>query len=381
MARTKKVETITKISPHTVKKFELIEKYVDEWARKILGFNGTKGLPGSKGVIYIDCMCNSGVYEVDGKLVEGTALRVAKKLNEIISNYPGKEAILLFNDLQPERVDLLRTEIEKANLENIIVSYSEGDCNAFLKGLNLSAYQQRYNTLLLYDPYNASIDWSAVKPFLNCWGEVIINHMSSDTARGISQAKKQNVIARYEETYQSDISQLLNTDKAGLDNIVVSIIRNNINQGSSGYYVSLAPFYNRTNGKLYSLIHCSANIEGTKLYKKVTWKTFGDKSSMKNTHGAEKQVTLDLNGNGFLNSVTDEDCYYIKDIAKYIFEKYSALGHVSLEVMYNDLDVHPIFPSDGYKNEIKAELKERYYVKATRKEIIFSQRYGVGDVT
>ena len=44
MARTKKVETITKISPHTVKKFELIEKYVDEWARKILGFNGTKGI-------------------------------------------------------------------------------------------------------------------------------------------------------------------------------------------------------------------------------------------------------------------------------------------------------------------------------------------------
>lgn len=374
MARTKKVETITKISPHTVKKFELIEKYVDEWARKILGFNGTKGLPGSKGVIYIDCMCNSGVYEVDGKLVEGTALRVAKKLNEIISNYPGKEAILLFNDLQSERVDLLRTEIEKANIENIIVSYNEGDCNAFLKGLNLSAYQQGYNTLLLYDPYNASIDWSAVKPFLNRWGEVIINHMSSDTTRGISQAKKQDVIARYEETYQSDISQLLNTDKAGLDNIVVSIIRNNINKGSSGYYVSLAPFYNRTNGKLYSLIHCSANIEGTKLYKKVTWKTFGDKSSMKNTHGVEEQFVLDFNGDGFLNTVTDEDCYYVKDIAKYIFEKYSTLGRVSLDVMYKDLDVHPIFPSDGYKNEIKAELKDRYYVRATREEIIFSQK-------
>jgi three-Cys-motif partner protein len=374
LARTKKVETITKISPHTVKKFELIEKYVDEWARKILGFNGTKGLPGSKGVIYIDCMCNSGVYEVDGKLVEGTALRVAKKLNEIISNYPGKEAILLFNDLQSERVDLLRTEIENANLENIIVSYNEGDCNAFLKGLNLSAYQQGYNTLLLYDPYNASIDWSAVKPFLNRWGEVIINHMSSDTTRGISQAKKQDVIARYEETYQSDISQLLNTDKAGLDNIVVSIIRNNINKGSSGYYVSLAPFYNRTNGKLYSLIHCSANIEGTKLYKKVTWKTFGDKSSMKNTHGVEEQFVLDFNGDGFLNTVTDEDCYYVKDIAKYIFEKYSTLGRVSLDVMYKDLDVHPIFPSDGYKNEIKAELKDRYYVRATREEIIFSQK-------
>ena len=371
MARTKKVETITKISPHTVKKFELIEKYVDEWARKILGIKGVNGMPGSKGVIYIDCMCNSGVYEVDGKLVEGTALRVAKKLNEIISNYPGKEAILLFNDLQSERVDLLRTEIEKANLENIIVSYNEGDCNAFLKGLNLSAYQQGYNTLLLYDPYNASIDWSAVKPFLNRWGEVIINHMSSDTTRGISQAKKQDVIARYEETYQSDISQLLNTDKAGLDSIIVSIIRNNVNKGDSGYYVSLAPFYNRTNGKLYSLIHCSSNIEGTKLYKKVTWKTFGDKSSMKNTHGMETQLMLDLDGDGFADTPTDEQCYYVQDIAKYVFNKYNHLGEVSLETVYSDLDKHPIFPSDGYKNDIKKEMS-RFGVKITKGNVIFS---------
>ena len=106
----------------------------------------------------------------------------------------------------------------------------------------------------------------------------------------------------------------------------------------------------------------------------MTWKTFGDKSSMKNTHGVEEQFVLDFNGDGFLNSVTDEDCYYVKDIAKYIFEKYSAFGRVSLEAMYKDLDVHPIFPSDGYKNEIKAELKERHYVKATREEIIFSKK-------
>lgn len=377
MARPKKVETITKISPHTVKKFELIEKYVDEWARKILGFNGVNGLPGSKGVIYIDCMCNSGVYEVDGKLVEGTALRVAKRLNEIISNYSGKDAILIFNDLQSERVDLLRSEIEKANLENIIVSYSDGDCNAFLKGLNLSGYQQGYNTLLLYDPYNASIDWSAIKPYLNRWGEVVINHMSSDTTRGISQAKKKEVVLRYEETYQSDISQLLDTDKSGLDNIVVSIIRNNVNKGTSGYYVSLAPFYNRTNGKLYSLIHCSANIEGTKLYKKVTWKTFGDKSSLKNTHGLENQLVFDSAGKGISDVQTDEQCFFVHDIAKYIYEKYSSRNEVHLNEIYGDLDIHPIFPSDGYKDDIKRELKQLFGVKFPRGgKVIFSDTQG-----
>lgn len=373
MAKTKKVETITKISPHTVKKFELIEKYVDEWARKILGFKGANGLPGSKGVVYIDCMCNSGLYEVDGNIVKGTALRVAKKLNEIISNYPGKEAILIFNDLLPERVELLRSEIEKANLNNIIVSYSNGDCDVFLKGLNLSGYQQRYNILLLYDPYNASIDWSAIKPYLNRWGEVIINHMSSDTTRGISQAKKKEVVDRYEETYQQNVSQLLETDKAGLDSIIVSIIRNNISKGDSSYYVSLAPFYNRTNGKLYSLIHCSSNIEGTKLYKKVTWKTFGDKSSMKNTHGMENQLTFDFDGGGFVDTQTDEQCYYVKDIAKYIELKFGHLGVVPLSEIYADLDAHPIFPSDGYKKDIKNELK-KHNVKFEKNNVIFSDR-------
>lgn len=99
MAKTKQVEIITEAKPHTLKKFELIEKYVDEWARKILGFNGVNGQEGSKGVIYIDCMSNSGLYyDTDGKLVDGTALRVVKRLNAIIQNYPNKEAIVIFND-------------------------------------------------------------------------------------------------------------------------------------------------------------------------------------------------------------------------------------------------------------------------------------------
>ena len=83
-------EIITEAKPHTIKKFELIERYVDEWARKILGYNGKDGREGSKGIIYIDCMSNSGVYrDENGNQIDGTALRVAKKLNDIVTNYPG----------------------------------------------------------------------------------------------------------------------------------------------------------------------------------------------------------------------------------------------------------------------------------------------------
>lgn len=190
MARKKQANVITEAKPHTVKKFELIERYVDEWARKILGFNGTEGREGSRGVVYIDCMCNSGRYtDVDGNPIEGTALRVAKKLNAIIQGYPDREAILIFNDLEKARVQHLRKEIEDANLTNISVSYNVGDCNTFLRGLNISTFSNQYNTLLLYDPYRAAIDWDAIKPYLNRWGEVIINHMTFDTSRGVAQAK------------------------------------------------------------------------------------------------------------------------------------------------------------------------------------------------
>ena len=93
-----------------------------------------------------------------------------------------------------------------------------------------------------------------------------------------------------------------------------------------------------------------------KLFKKVAWKTFGDKSSLKNTHGEEKQLTLDFDGNGLCSTTTDDECYYVKDIAKDIFEQFGSRGSVKLSEIYHYLDEHPVFPSEGYKNEIKREL-------------------------
>ena len=373
MARTKKVEVITEAKPHTIKKFELIEKYVEAWAYKILNYHGNPGYAPASGVIFIDCMSNSGVYnDINGNRVEGTALRVAQCLNNVFANYPDKKAILIFNDLESARVEHLKSEIENLQLDHVEVYYQSQDCNAFLRALDLDSYKNKYHTLLLYDPYNASIDWDAITPYLNRWGEVIINHMSSDTVRGISQAKKSGAADRYEETYQTSVESLINASKEDLDKIVVSNIQSNAHKSS--YHVSHFAFYSRTNGKLYSLIHCSASVEGIKLYKKVAWQTFGGKSSLKDTHGAQNQLRLDFDGLGNLDTETDDQCYFVQDIAKYIYEKYSALGRVNLDVVYQDLDVHPIFPSDGYKKEIKAELKDRYHVTITRQEMIFPQR-------
>ena len=41
------------------KKFELIEAYVKEWAPKLLNYHKCNG------IVFIDCMCNSGLYKDD----------------------------------------------------------------------------------------------------------------------------------------------------------------------------------------------------------------------------------------------------------------------------------------------------------------------------
>jgi len=343
---------VTYAAPHTIKKFELIEAYVDRWSRKILEFDK------SKGVIYIDCMSNSGMYFDDnGNPIEGTAIRVAKKLNEIILKYPTKKAVLIFNDISKSRIDFLKKEIEKRDFTNIEVLFYNEDSSQFLNGLALDSWND-FNTLLIYDPYKAEIDWQAISRFLNVWGEVIINHMVSDTIRGASQAKKEDVKRRYEETYQKDIDAIIEMgkDKEQLEKVIKGIIDR---KSDKKHHVASFPFFTRTNGLLYNLIFCSTHIAGLILYKEIVWKTFGDKSSLKNIRDDSiNQPCFDFGVEFELEKNPDTDCYTISDIAKYIYETFNTKGNVSLKEIYAMLDEHPIFPTEGYKNKIKAELKK-----------------------
>lgn len=362
MSKNMQKDIITIAKPHTIQKFEIIENYVADWAWSVLGFKGKDGQSESKGIVFIDCMSNCGVYKDEhGNRIEGTAIRVAKRLNAIIERFPGKDAVLIFNDIDERRTALLEQEIEKLQLKYITVSCNSGDCNVFLKGLDLSSFNRTHNTLLLYDPYDASIDWDAVSRYLNRWGEVIINHMISDTTRGITQAKKIEVKTKYAETYQKDIDEIINmaTDRDKLNDTIISIITKQTTRESKQYIASF-PFFNRTNGLVYNLIFCTFSIKGLVLFKKSCWKTFKDRSSSKNTHNQEAQLSfLD---NGFIGAITDHDCYNISDIAKDVYNRFHAQKIVSLDDIYAYLDRHPVFPSDGYKTDIKKELRETYKV-------------------
>lgn len=362
---------ISKASPHTIKKFELIEKYVEAWAQKLLNNQYCEGL------IFIDCMCSSGEYfDEHSQQVFGTPVRISKILREAAGQYPSKQIHLYFNDFSFDKINHLKTLLPN-DKDNFHVYCSVGDGNALLKkiGQDLRDFLG-FHYLLVYDPYQATIDWEAIFPFLNNWGEVIINHMIMDSTRAVKMAKSKAAVDKYEQTYLTDIENLLpyGSDRTAyekrIEEIIITLRLNQIRH----YYIAAFPFFNSRNSIVYNLIHCTSNIAGFKLFKQSAWKTFGGKSSAKNTHGNENQLTLDLEGTGFTTTITDTDCYYIKDIAMYLQKHFDGQQNVSLSDIWVVLDEHPVFPSDGFKPVIKKELKQAFGAVIARDRISFATR-------
>lgn len=355
MASSNNNETISRASLHTQKKFELIEKYIMPWAQKLMNNASCKGLA------FIDCMCNSGLYrDENGATIEGTPLRVAHVLREIAGQYPFKQVYLYFNDRDTAKTALLSEKVPK-DTANFHIEITCKDASELLKNIGPKLDQPNLHYFLLYDPYDASIDWEALLPFFRYWGEVMINHMVSDPVRAISQVKKESTMQKYEGTYRvSDFEQLVpfGSDKAAYEKRVLQII--NALKGQRRYYVAAYPFYNTQNSQMYSLIHCTSNPIGFELYKKTAWQTFGDHSSNKNTHGHENQLMLDLEGSGAITTQTDESCFTVFDIAKYIQYRFKGKRDVLLEEVYRSLESHPIFPADGYRSQIKDYLKSDF---------------------
>ena len=326
MASSNNHETISRASLHTQKKFELIEKYIMPWAQKLMNN------PSCKGLVYIDCMCNSGLYHDDNNvLIEGTPLRVSRILRNIAGQYPFKQVHLYFNDQDEAKTALLSKKVPKET-SNFHITITSKDASELLRSIGPELDHPTLHYFLLYDPYDADIDWEGLLPFFRHWGEVMINHMVSDPVRAISQVKKKSTMQKYEGTYMvSDFEKLVpfGSDKAAYEKRILQII--NALKGKRRYYVAAYPFYNTQNSQMYSLIHCTSNPVGFELYKKTAWQTFENHSSNKNTQGHENQLMLDFNGSGKITTQTDESCFTVLDIAKYIHYCFKGQRDVPLE--------------------------------------------------
>ena len=377
MASSNNNEVISKVSPHTIKKFELIEAYVQTWAHKLLEYGRNTG--NCNGIVFIDCMCNSGMYlnEETGELVEGTPIRVARVLSDVMreQNYQDRQAWLYFNDLSQDKIDELQKHMP-AETRNFHISLSVGDGNLLLRsiGSRLSA-QAKINYLLVYDPYQATIDWAALLPFIRNWGEIILNHMVSDSIRAVSQARRPDAISKYESTYLAKIEDLIDfgSDRDAFEQRIKDIITVLNGKNHKRYYIASYPFFNSKNTVVYNLLHCTSSFVGFKLYKSTAWTTFGGKSSMKKSKIDPGQLRFDFGSDSddiVMTTETDENCYYVQDIVKFIIGTFSGRMDVPLQEVWNVVDEHPIFPSDLYKNDIKDQLRSQGF-KVHRSSIDF----------
>ena len=374
MASSKKKEVISEASPHTIKKFELISEYVKVWIN-ILMLN-----PKCKGIVYIDCMSNSGVYRNEiGEEIKGTPLLVSEIIAEAMTRYTSKQAYLYFNDKEEDKIELLNTRLPKQT-ENFHVNTEVMDANELLRkiGKQFSTMFQDMHFLLIYDPYDAHIEWDAMMPFLKNWGEVILNHMVSDPIRAVKMAKKPETIEKYEETYQSNIEELISfgSDRDAFEEKIRKIIRDGSGRKEGKYYVASFPFFNSTNSVVYNLIHCTGHYRGFELFKTTAWHTFGDHSSMKNTHNDENSMQMSFTENGEIvcEYSTDTYCYNLRDAALYVQRHFAGMVDVSNDIVWGYLGEHPVFPTRDYKNKIKDVLKREYGMKASRSSMTFLDR-------
>ena len=374
MASSKRNDLVSVAPPHSIKKFELISEYVKAWIQ-ILMLNQK-----CRGIVYIDCMSNSGVYKNDeGEEIEGTPLLVSEIIADAMITYTNKQAYLYFNDLDSKKIDLLKTRIPKQT--NNFHIYTEAmDANVLLRkiGTQFTTAFSDMHFLLVYDPYDAHIEWDAMMPFLIFWGEIIINHMVSDPIRGAKTAKKQKVIEKYEETYQTTIDELISfgSDRNAFETKIEQIIRDGSGRSEKRYYIASFPFFNSNNSVVYNLIHCTGHYKGFELFKSTAWKTFGDKSSLKNTHNIEDQMSFTISDNGELvmGVQVDESCYNLRDAAKYVQEHFAGKENVPNDDVWTYLGEHPVFPTRDYKNKIKDVLKREFGMKASRSSMTFLDR-------
>lgn len=374
MASSNNSKIISVAHPHTIKKFELIEEYITTWADILLLSSKCNG------IIFIDCMCNSGIYQDDdGNTVYGTPIRISKVLLEAARRYTNKQVQIYLNDNNPLKIKKLleKLPLDERNFHIITTTY---DGNTLLKQIGPQLYGPNHmHYFLLYDPYDASIDWNALTPFFRNWGEVLINHMVLDSIRAISQVKSEQAKQKYTGTYQvDDISDLVpyGKNRAAYEKRVLEIINSLKGSAQRQYYISAFPFFNSCNSLLYDLVHCTGHIRGFRLFKSTAWKTFDGYSSSKKVHILEGQMTLDCFDDDASVTAADETHYTLKDAAKYLQSNFHGRSDVPKKEVWQFLDLHPVFISEGFTRMICDNLESYYGAKISKSMISFSDRRG-----
>lgn len=264
------------IKPHTVKKIEFVAKYVEEWLNVVINV--------SDNFVFMDIMCNAGLYEND---YLSTSINVLNVFIRFALNHPDKRFYLLTNDYNQDRVNTMKMLFNiyqkkfcDLQLHNVNMDVQCSDAVDYLGNIN-NKFHFNYmnggkNSILVYvDPYRF-IDLKlaeAVKSFSNnVYCELLINFYSNDYTRNVNNKSSgyQKDIVEFVSTFCNMNTSKINKAEAVRDKFI-NVFKNTKNI-KYHYCINMK---NKMNATLYYLIFLTPNIRGLEKVKEATWKIIG----------------------------------------------------------------------------------------------------------
>lgn len=324
----------------------VLQEYVRNWIEVICGHC----VFGPKKLTLIDGFCGGGMYRDDGKMWEGSAIRMIRMVEEGLKTVQNRkewykpDIRFIFIDNNIEHTECLKLQLKNAGLEHYLTS---GKChiitNDFLDELDncIKEAQKGYSFFFL-DPFGLDIQPAIVKKIISLGrSEILLTHMLSGLVRILSRRNEngyKNFFHEFEaDEYYQDIADQKDflQRQAYLRNQGLLLYRQ---EGNVKYAWTFAIMKNIKTVEYY-LIHLSSNPTALEVMKQTLFKY----------NNLEYQYHYGVYGLGFrevdffeenlsiynIDNKNIEDC--VDDLIEQLMEKiYESEDGISFEKLYLD---------------------------------------------
>ena len=274
------IKDIDEKNQQTTYKIKYISNYVENWARVLSNAEYTDRL------VFIDCMCNAGIYK-DGDFC--TAIEVLKIFKKFAYSFPEKKYCLYVNDLSKKRMKIFKKVVEvvlgESLLENLEINYNNMDVNEYVNLQTTKHTEFNYpNVTILYvDPYDfGTVHIPTLRKFAEkYYCEIIFNLFTSDFVRNQMDER---------------ILKIIDNEKVNIytKNQLVDYIIKQLKVNKMKYSFQYA-FRIKTNVELYQIMFLTPNKKGLDELKNAIWETFKGEAFHRNNNledGGTLQLTL-----------------------------------------------------------------------------------------
>ena len=263
------------IKAQTTYKINYVSSYIQKWILVHLN------RPGIKEIIFVDCMCNAGIYK-DGNFA--TSMRVLQIFIDAAQHHKDKQFRLFLNDKDRDKVEIIRMVADKllnANPnENVRVFFQNDDVNEYLNDKTIfhRNFDKESAIVLYVDPYDfGTVNIDILSEFIkNTYCEVIFNFFISDYVRNKIDSRIQACIGSVDIQNKEQL---------------VSLIQGRLRVGKMKYSFSYS-FKTSTNSELYQILFITPNIRGLELLKNTLWDTFDGREFYQNSNLLPEQISL-----------------------------------------------------------------------------------------